>query len=381
MQITFDTDLYLKAESFIKIAQCGYFGKCNGCSLWNIEQNIQNKNKINKLTQVLKVNYNFDFNSENSFFVSGHHRDRADFVLIDSQLHFYGVDKLPVPIKSCEMLSGTLNEMVEEINSLRFNIKKGSLRIRSGYHSEKGIWLDFSNLDIKDLLAQQRKLAKLLDLGYVIEIGQKGKRLNPSDFKLSEPNPDYWFSTLSAEKEVGLYSLVSSFTQPSRFSNQIMLSVIYQWLSVLEIDSVLEFGSGVGNFTVPLSELSNVVDCLENDQRNIIALSKNIDKLIGHKGLGESGKVNLIRPSEVREKYDLIFVNPPRSGVQGLFDQIHTKTQTRYIGYVSCYLESFINDTQKLIQKGFQLKDAFLLDQFPMTEHFEILSLWEIPIK
>ena len=68
-------------------------------------------------------------------------------------------------------------------------------------------------------------------------------------------------------------------------------------------------------------------------------------------------------------KFDLIFVNPGRSGLKNFADEI-IATPTDYLIYVSCFPETMVNDLAKLI-KHFELCNIKIVDQFPQTKHFE----------
>ena len=75
--------------------------------------------------------------------------------------------------------------------------------------------------------------------------------------------------------------------------------------------------------------------------------------------------------SEASPADRLYFVNPSRSGVGKLFE---SPVPANSVLYVSCHLESFILDAIKLEKQGFQLAKVTLFDQFPHSEHFEIIS-------
>ena len=44
--------------------------------------------------------------------------------------------------------------------------------------------------------------------------------------------------------------------------------------------------------------------------------------------------------------------------------------------YVSCFEESFVHDTAKLKELGFQLKNLLGVDQFPFSPHMEWVALF-----
>jgi 23S rRNA (uracil1939-C5)-methyltransferase len=136
---------------------------------------------------------------------------------------------------------------------------------------------------------------------------------------------------------------------------------------------VVEFGSGVGNFTLMLPEFGSRVVAIENDNRNLIPLNVNLanHSLTSKVNIYDNVGVFMKEPASSSSDSRLYFVNPSRSGVGPLFDRAVPADQ---VIYVSCHLDSFAADTAKLDQQSFALTHATLFDQFPHSEHFEIIS-------
>lgn len=360
----------------MKKFSCVYIESCSGCSkeVFSFEQ--QSDRKIqrfkNNILQSFAVN---DKDMILMFPVQGYHRHRGDFISFDNQIGLYSKDKSLIPIGSCSLLDPELNTFLGKIKNTTFAVKKGTVRIRKSADNRFGLWLDFSNLDIKRLLDEALLLQELLNQGIQIEIGQKGKKLksNSGKLKLSDPEPDVWFKTLISNTETPLYSLISSFTQPSYELNILMQQEIQKFIDGQRFDHIIEYGSGVGNFSLFLSESSDYLFCIENDTRNLIALEKNIESYLAGK------QVKIISSPKSYQEFlsiksktnNLVFVNPPRSGVGNLFDQ---DLNANHVIYVSCYLDSMLKDLQKLKKYGFSIGKTILFDQFPQSEHFETIT-------
>lgn len=348
---------------------CAYLSNCSGCSekILDFEQQCVLKTRKFKSTLLENFNVKGDLLSF-QFPTQGYHRHRGDFICFDNQMGLYDSSRNLIPLESCSLLDPQLNEFYQTIKDTPFQVKKGTIRIRKSVDSQFGVWLDFSNLDIKRLLEEGKTLNSLLQQGVVVEMGQKGKRLNSINgkLKLSEPKPEAWFKTLINRSPTPLFSLISSFTQPSFELNLLIQMEIQKFLSQKRFDSILEFGTGVGNFGLFLSAYSEKLIFLETDERNLIPLRKNIQTYLTDKDLKVSSSKNSIEA-------ELIFVNPPKSGVGPLFDN-HFPDMTKDIIYVSCYLESMIHDLKKLAHQGFQFQRSILFDQFPQSNHFETIT-------
>jgi 23S rRNA (uracil747-C5)-methyltransferase len=71
----------------------------------------------------------------------------------------------------------------------------------------------------------------------------------------------------------------------------------------------------------------------------------------------------------------LVIVNPPRRGIGAALARFLDASGTRHVIYSSCNAESLARD---LIQMpSFRLKRARVLDMFPHTRHYEVLTLLE----
>ena len=74
--------------------------------------------------------------------------------------------------------------------------------------------------------------------------------------------------------------------------------------------------------------------------------------------------------------YDIshVIVNPPRSGLD--FDTLNILKRFKNIIYISCNPKTYIDDIKFL--SSHYIDDIEIFDQFPNTEHLEIISLLKI---
>ena len=77
--------------------------------------------------------------------------------------------------------------------------------------------------------------------------------------------------------------------------------------------------------------------------------------------------------------YDLILVNPPRSGLKNFLDPLFTfPKKPKWLLYMSCFPETLWEDGQRLENLGYTMDHLTLVDQFPGTSHIEVLTLWSL---
>lgn len=369
---------------------CTYSPSCSGCSSWGTPYSDQITNKIERLKALLNEK-NLVSEAEIQFLSCGELglRNRVDFTLeFDEKtgrhvFGFYDRAKKLLQIDQCLQLNPELQIAYAEFQNFRFYIgtqpvKKGSVRLRVGPGGIKGCWLDFSNRDIKHLLEDQKVLTELLNKGFIVEIGQKGKQLvrENNGLKLKDPVAHTWTQTTDYTGNIlQLNCLISDFTQPSWLSGTAMVEQVLRWTSELkEPASILEFGPGIGQFTLGFLKSGFKVDAYEINKTAAQQLLANAQI----HGLNENLQVNVgdfHRQQVNTEEHRLVFVNPARSGLKNFTYEI-LKINPKLLIYVSCFPDSMTDDLLKL-KNSFRLRNIIIVDQFPQTEHFEVCMLLE----
>jgi len=361
---------------------CPYFPTCRGCDHWDLPYQQQKQNKLSYLRNLLDVSDEvFEFISIKPYGL----RHRFDFTLeVQNDIQImglYGAEKKLIDLKECLQLSLELQNIFNEFRTIPMRtshglIRKASVRLRVSPEGQKGCWLDMANIDIKALLDDSTYLNQLLDQGFEIEIGQKGKKLARINqvLKLTDPQPQVWFRT----QNFLLKSLISDFTQPSWFSGDALVQVVQGWTQDLQIKNAIEFGPGVGQFTLPLLARGIKVEAYENNPKAIDVLRMNAKNNQLENGLHVYAGDFQNRPASLNSNqyYDLALVNPPRSGLKNFVNTVKA-AEAHYCIYISCFPESMQVDIEKLKEAGYKLKSMKIVDQFPQTQHFESCVLLE----
>ncbi len=296
-------------------------------------------------------------------------RDRVDLVLEKGHLGFYEKTKKKIfDVDHCPQMSAGLDQVFQSFKKFKIPVQKGSLRLRVSPSGKKGLWLDFANLDIKQLMDEKSLLLELMQ-EFTVEVGQRRKNLANSEgkLKLVEDVFEIWTETYSQNKSIPLFGKIGSFTQTGLAANKLMTGIVEGFLTENSL-KILEYGSGIGTFTFPLLAKNNSVDVVESEKLSLQALDLS---------LKNQGKSIELGPRSF-EHYDVLFLNPPRSGVGNFLAPLKDKSQKmEQVFYVSCYLESFLKDALTLKDSGYQINQIHLVDQFPQSPHFEILTEWK----
>ena len=79
----------------------------------------------------------------------------------------------------------------------------------------------------------------------------------------------------------------------------------------------------------------------------------------------------------VKQQYNKILLDPPRSGAAGILHYIK-KMKAERIVYVSCHPATLARDAGVLVNElGYRLTHAGVMDMFPHTAHVESMAVFE----
>ncbi|HJJ09171.1 MAG TPA: radical SAM protein [Clostridiaceae bacterium] len=93
-----------------------------------------------------------------------------------------------------------------------------------------------------------------------------------------------------------------------------------------------------------------------------------------------SGDVEKILPELINTekiKPDVVFVDPPRKGLDNKTIEILNKTKPEQVIYISCNPATMVRDLQKL-ENDYIIKEIQPVDMFPYTSHVECVSVLEL---
>lgn len=372
----------------IPLTPCIYKEKCSGCTQLSVPYSAQAEQKKQHLQGLFTQNNISQPNPVNFYSVgSAHLRDRLDFTLEEGRLGLYQKHKHTIlDLEHCAQLSPALQGWLTEFRQVHWPFAKGSIRLRVGPQGQKGVWLDLANIDIKYLLEEKNILKKLLHSAFV-EIGQRRKIpfWTGTEFKLKDPEMHVWFQTWMNDRPVDLFCQIASFTQPSLKANRLICQQISSWIEAFPKARVLEFGSGIGNLTLPaLFSCESLVAC-EIDKLSLAGLQRTLENL--PPDLQQHQIKISIHAGDFQKKllqdfsqFDVVLANPPRSGLMNFINplaELPASRRPQFFIYMSCYPESLAKDLSQLQKFGYSLQQVSIVDQFPQTDHYEVLTLLE----
>ncbi len=156
-----------------------------------------------------------------------------------------------------------------------------------------------------------------------------------------------------------------NFFQTNRFLVDELVSTV---LGGSQGRRALDLYAGVGLFSLPLSKRFERVTAVEIAPPAVDALRANI------RGAVEVVAVSadqFLRQAERLGDLDLVVLDPPRGGLGEKTARALAALPMPRLTYVSCDPATLARDLRPLLEAGFRIEQAHLLDLFPQTFHLE----------
>ncbi len=168
------------------------------------------------------------------------------------------------------------------------------------------------------------------------------------------------------------------FLQANAAINRQMINQAVQWLDVQPQHRVLDLFCGLGNFTLPLARQAGKVVGVELSEAMVQRAQHNAE----HNGLNNTDfmavdlSVMQQPPQWLTAGFDRVLLDPPRAGAAEVIPWLAASQATRIV-YVSCNAATLARDAGQLVNQGYQLINAGIMDMFPQTAHLEAMALFE----
>lgn len=169
------------------------------------------------------------------------------------------------------------------------------------------------------------------------------------------------------------------FTQVNSELNRVMISRAMRLLNPQKGERIVDFFCGLGNFTLPIARSGATVVGIEGSD----ALVKRAEQNAAYNNLSgntDFSARNLFEMDEVAlaslGKFDKWLIDPPRDGAMELVKAITPEIAPELIVYVSCNPATLARDAAELVQRGYVLKSAGVMNMFPQTSHVESIAVF-----
>lgn len=330
--------------------ECPYYGKCGGCNISHISYENQLKFKEENFINILKRETNLELkpvvikSPKEKYY-----RNKISLKIKNHKWGYFGSNTHDfIEIDNCLIAKESINSIIN--NQHLFDISEGEIIIKSNYNDE--ILIDIkSNFDVNININEIKNISKLvgITINNKIIYGEDSfiEIINNYSFKVS----------------------VNSFFQ----INLEVLSKVFEIISKNNYNNIIDLYCGVGTLGIPINknklygiETSNssVKDAITNAKIN----NQNNNIYI----LGDSSKI-----SEIKDKIDMIIIDPPRSGINKQTMNHLLKSNINEIIYMSCNPQTLAKNLN-LLKEKYIIKESYILDMFPQTYHIESITILTI---
>ena len=273
----------------------------------------------------------------------------------------------------CEVLHPSLGDNLEALSECieRLSIKEHVPQIEVAI-AEQGTILILRHL--KPLSANDEQIldeyAKKLSITWYLQSGglETIKPLKHS-IQLTYALPNH---------SIEMSFLPNDFTQVNFELNKKMIDLALDLLQLNENDNVIDLFCGLGNFTLPISRYVNSVVGIEGDRGLVERAKANAEaNEISNASFYKADLFQDVSGFEwFRGKnYNKALIDPARTGAIEIVELI-PKLKVERLVYVSCNPATLARDTAKLVELGFTLESAGVMDMFPQTAHVESIALF-----
>lgn len=350
-----------KSNNRIK-SKCPYYDECGGCNLRHQTDTENLKFKKEKIENALKRIGKIDAKVEDVIpsFKNDNYRNKLSLKVEDDKIGFYGEGTYQlIDIDYCLLAHEEINKALKVIRIYikEFKNKIKNVTIKYG-NAMNELLIDIYSLSEEDVNIVNYLTSNIDNLETVIF---NDKVLLGTGY-IKEISNGLMFNCSS-----------KSFFQVNGMQAEKMYDTAIKLAKLKKDDVVLDLYCGTGTIGMILSchvkkviGVEIVEDAIKDARQNLIVNDiSNVDFICG-----DATKVI----SKIKEKIDVIFVDPPRSGIDRKAIAIIKKIMPKKIIYISCNPVTMARDLSYL-NDLYNINNVVPFDMFPNTAHVECVSV------
>lgn len=163
------------------------------------------------------------------------------------------------------------------------------------------------------------------------------------------------------------------FIQVNQVINQSLVPRALELLAVESSDVMLDLFCGIGNFTLPLARRTASVHGMESSETSVIRARENAAHNAISNCTFEVSDLFLAGLDLASFAANKVLLDPPRSGAEAVCKGLASTNAERVV-YVSCNPQTLARDAKILVESGYRLDKAGVIDMFPHTTHVESIA-------
>ena len=371
---------------------CGVCTACGGCQFQQLSYSAQLKYKTNKVKDALNRHLRKDIKVNDCLGMDNPYNYRNKIqVPIGRDPHghivsgFYRANSHEIiPVEDCSIEDVRASQIVKSIKKLMkefhyepYDEDKGTglirhVLIRTSYHYKEIMVTLVTTMDefkgknnfVKALVSSNKDIVSVVQ-----NINKRH-----TNVILGEKERVLYGKSFIKDDILGVTFHISSksFYQVNPIQVEVLYSKAIELARLTKEDKVFDAYCGIGTIGLIASKkckevlgVEIVKDAISNANNNV-----KLNKIDNAKFMcGDAGKTleSLLNDGV---KFDCVFVDPPRKGLDDLFINSLLSVEPNRIIYVSCEPETLARDL-KLLSKKYKIEEVQPVDMFPMTYHCE----------
>ena len=361
---------------------CEFFGRCGGCAVQHLDYAAQVSFKESMVREALAriggvepeiwlepitgPEWNYRRRARLGVrYVKGKQRVLVGFKERATR-YVTDMGSCMVLVKPFDQLPGPLGEMIGQTSLWR---RLPQVEVAAGEEAKAVVFRVLDDPEEADL----KLFADFGDQWNLDVYLQPG---GPGTVRPLDPGRTRPLSYRLTDFEVTLHFAPTDFLQVNAPVNERLVARTINLLELRAADRVLDLYCGLGNFSLPLARQVGEVLGVEGDGGLVARAAANA-RLNGLANVKfEAADLNQPGWSFLREDWDAVVLDPPRSGAETVVGQM-AEMSPRRIVYISCHPATLARDARTLVHEhGYRLLAAGIADMFPHTHHVEAVTVF-----
>ena len=367
---------------------CPHFGVCGGCNMQHIQPDEQIRLKQDVLQSHLehfaRIQPEVWLEPLRSTRVDYRHKARIGVRYIPNK------DKLIMgfreaqsnrltDIHTCKILAQDLDEALPELKALLESLKGkadlGHVELAKGDREIALLIRHINKLNKNDVnLLKQFALQK----NWQLYLQPQG---SDSVHRVDDENAAMRLHYRLDDFQIEFGFKPTDFTQVNPSVNPQMVKLACELLGLQGGERVLDLFCGLGNFSLPLARkvgLDGEIVAVEGSEEMVRSGTENALKnsISNVKFYVQDLTQDFSQHVWAKQGFDALLIDPPRAGAEEIMHYV-PNFKAKKIVYVSCNPATLARDAGILVQHGYQLKKAGVMDMFTHTGHVESIALFE----
>ena len=367
---------------------CPHFGVCGGCNMQHIQPDEQIRLKQDVLQSHLehfaRIQPEVWLEPLRSTRVDYRHKARIGVRYIPNK------DKLIMgfreaqsnrltDIHTCKIFAQDLDEALPELKALLESLKGkadlGHVELAKGDREIALLIRHINKLNKNDVnLLKQFALQK----NWQLYLQPQG---SDSVHRVDDENAAMRLHYRLDDFQIEFGFKPTDFTQVNPSVNPQMVKLACELLALQGGERVLDLFCGLGNFSLPLARkvgLDGEIVAVEGSEEMVRSGTENALKnsISNVKFYAQDLTQDFSQHIWAKQGFDALLIDPPRAGAEEIMHYV-PNFKAKKIVYVSCNPATLARDAGILVQHGYQLKKAGVMDMFTHTGHVESIALFE----